>query len=429
MQRVLVLSNTKSPLMPCHPARARALLRDGKAAVYRPFPFTIILKDREYGDGQPIELKIDPGSKTSGIALVGHFKKGKKAIFGANLSHRGHGIKTALDTRRSLRRARRGRKTRYRQSRFLNRTKPNGWLPPSLMSRVGNVKNIVAKLCRFAPVSEIAVETVRFDTQKMQNPEISGVEYQQGNLLGYEVREYLLEKWGRTCAYCAAQNIPLEVEHIVPKSRGGTNRISNLTLSCRPCNEKKGSQVIDIFLKHDPERVKKILGHTNVSLKDTASVNATRYAIGAALKDFNKPLSFWSGGRTKYNRCSQHYPKDHWIDAVCVGESGRSVLIAKDHKPLLVKAEGRGSRQKCLSDQYGFPRTSPKGAKRVYGFQTGDLVKANVLKGKKVGFYRGRVAVRTTGNFNVKTKEKTVQGISYRYCTLIQRNDGYSYSL
>jgi 5-methylcytosine-specific restriction endonuclease McrA len=415
--------------MPCHPARARAFLREGKAAVYRQFPFTIILKDREDGDLQPIELKVDPGSKTSGIALAGNFKRGKRAIFGANLSHRGHTIKSALDSRRSLRRSRRGRKMRYRKPRFLNRTKPKGWLPPSLMSRVGNVKNIVAKLCRFSPVSEIAVETVRFDTQKMQNPEISGIEYQQGDLLGYEVREYLLEKGRRTCAYCDAQNIPLEVEHIVPRSKGGTNRISNLTLSCRPCNEEKGSITITKFLKDDHPRLKKILAQTKVSLKDTASVNATRYAIGEALKSFKKPISFWSGGRTKFNRCSQNYSKDHWIDAVCVGESGSSVWIAKDHKPLLIKAEGRGSRQKCLSDQYGFPRTSPKEAKRVYGFQTGDLVKANVSKGKKVGVYRGRVAVRTTGNFNVKTKEKTVQGISYRYCTLIQRNDGYSYGL
>jgi len=135
MQRVLVLSNTKSPLMPCHPARARTLLREGKAAVYRQFPFTIILKDREDGDLQPTELKIDPGSKTSGIALVGLFKRGKRAIFAVNLAHRGHAIKSALDARRSLRRSRRGRKTRYRQPRFLNRTKHKGWLPPSLICK------------------------------------------------------------------------------------------------------------------------------------------------------------------------------------------------------------------------------------------------------------------------------------------------------
>ncbi len=241
MQRVFVLSSSEDPLMPCHPARARELLRDGKAAVYRRIPFTIVLKHRADGDTQPVELKVDPGSKTTGIALVGEFKRGRRAIFGANLSHRGQAVKDALESRRSLRRSRRARKTRYRAPRFLNRTRPKGWLPPSLMSRVDNVQSWGNKLGKFSPLSALAVETVRFDMQKMENPEISGVEYQQGELIGYEVREYLLEKWGRKCAYCYKEGVPLEVEHIVPKSLGGSNRVSNLTLACRPCNEKKGS--------------------------------------------------------------------------------------------------------------------------------------------------------------------------------------------
>jgi 5-methylcytosine-specific restriction endonuclease McrA len=117
-------------------------------------------------------------------------------------------------------------------------------MAPSLRSRVDNVLTWAKRLINFAPVSGIVVETVRFDTQLIQNPEISGVEYQQGELAGYEVREYLLEKWGRTCAYCGTGNVPLEVEHIVPRVKGGSNRISNLTLSCKPCNQAKGSKDI-----------------------------------------------------------------------------------------------------------------------------------------------------------------------------------------
>jgi hypothetical protein len=86
------------------------------------------------------------------------------------------------------------------------------------------------------PISSISVEAVRFDMQQMENPEISGIEYQQGTLAGYECREYLLEKWGRKCAYCDAENVPLQIEHIQPKGRRGSDRISNLTLACRPCN-------------------------------------------------------------------------------------------------------------------------------------------------------------------------------------------------
>src|SRR5579864_3601955 len=235
MQRVIVIDSKKNPLMPCHPARARELLRKGKAAVFRLNPFTIILLNRIGGDIQDVELKVDPGSKTTGVALVADTQQGKEVIFAAELEHRGHQIKESLDSRRANRRNRRHRKTRYRQARFDNRKRPEGWLPPSLRSRVDNVVNFAKRLKRFVPITQVQVETVRFDMQKMDNPEITGVEYQQGSLQGYEIREYLLEKWQRTCAYCGVQNVPLQVEHIQPKSKGGTNRISNLSIACHPC--------------------------------------------------------------------------------------------------------------------------------------------------------------------------------------------------
>ena len=200
MNSVLVLSGAKKPLMPCRPARARQLLTAGKAAVYRQQPFTLILKDRADGNVQDVEIKIDPGSKTTGIALVGHFeRRGAVVLFGANLTHRGQAIKNNLESRRSLRRGRRGRKTRYRQARFLNRTRPAGGLPPSVESRVRNVESVAAKLAARCPITFAAVELVKFDMQAMENPEISGIAYQQGTLAGYELREYLLEN--RRCLW------------------------------------------------------------------------------------------------------------------------------------------------------------------------------------------------------------------------------------
>ena len=251
--KVFVIDTNKQPLQPCHPARARQLLQKGKAAVYRRYPFTIILK-REIVDvdKQPrgaiarntaqrlprLRLKIDPGSKTamnevnrrsgsSGFAIVND--NTGDVVFAAELEHRGQKIKKSMDSRRSIRRSRRSRKTRYRKPRFNNRTCSKGWLPPSLMSRVFNIETWVARLRRYCPITAISLELVRFDTQAMVNPEISGVEYQQGELQGYEVREYLLEKFGRKCVYCGAENVPLQVEHIRPKTRGGSNRVSNLT--------------------------------------------------------------------------------------------------------------------------------------------------------------------------------------------------------
>lgn len=285
-----------------------------------------------------------------------------------------------------------------------------------------HVKTWARRSLKFAPVSSIAVETVRFDTQKLARPEISGVDYQQGALFGYEVREYLLEKWGRQCAYCGQENVPLQIEHITPKSRGGSNRVSNLTLACEPCNLDKGNKTAAEY-GFPSVQVK-----AGQPLRDAAAVNATRYAIGNALKGLRLPVSFWSGGRTKFNRTSQGYIKAHWIDAACVGDAGNNIHIPII-KPLQAKAMGHGSRLFCRMDRFGFPRQKPKQKeKTVKGFRTGDLVRAVVSKGKKAGKHTGRVAVRNTGNFNIRTVETTVQGISWKYCSLLQRADGYAFS-
>lgn len=425
--RVFVLDKNKNPLMPCHPRRARSLLTQGKAAVFRQAPFTIILFEREEGVCQDLSLKLDPGSKITGVALVADFNKSDQVIWAAHLKHRGATIKKALDQRRAIRRGRRSRHTRYRAPRFENRTRPSGWLPPSTQSRVDQVFYLSKRLCRMAPITSIAVETVRFDMQKLENPEISGVEYQKGTLFGYEVREYLLEKWKRNCAYCKATDLRLEIDHIIPKSSGGTDAVGNLTLCCRNCNEKKGNKRIEDFLKN-PEKVKQLLSTSKRSFKDAAAVNASRLAVGKALSSLGKPLSYWSGGQTKYNRTMQNFPKEHWLDAACVGDQGIALTIPNEISVLEITATGRGCRQKCLVDRFGFPRSASKTKKRVFGFQTGDLVCAVVPSGKKQGRYRGNVAVRATGNFNIHTPFGVVQGIHVKHCRLAQCKDGYSYT-
>lgn len=421
MQRVLVLSKRKQPLMPCHPARARALLREGKAAVYRRYPFTIILKERDDGERQSVAFKVDPGSKTTGIALVADFKRGRRVVWAAALSHRGQQIKDALASRSALRRGRRARHTRYRSARFDNRCRAEGWLPPSLMSRVYNLMTWATRLRNAAPIASISLELVRFDTQLMQNAEISGVEYQQGELAGYEVREYLLEKWERKCAYCGKKDTPLQIEHITPQARGGSHQVSNLTLACHDCNQRKGAQTAAEF------------GYPNVQkqakapLKDAAAVNTTRWRLWDALKAMSLPVEVGTGGRTKFNRVQQHYPKAHWIDAACVGKSGAQVFAARNHVPLLIKATGRGSRQMCRTDKYGFPSRYRLRQKRHYGFQTGDMVQAIVPSGKYTGKHTGRVACRATGSFDIKITTGKVT-VRHTTCSVIHRSDGYTYT-
>jgi 5-methylcytosine-specific restriction endonuclease McrA len=419
MQQVFVLDRDRQPLMPCHPARARAFLKAGRAAVYRRQPFTIILNDRAGGETQPVALKIDPGSRVTGLALVADAERGKRTVWGADLAHRGLAIRDAFVQRRAARHSRRARKTRYRAARFRNRRVPKGWLPPSQRSRIDNVLVWAERLSRLCPVSNLSLELARFDTQRMQNPDITDAEYERGTLWGYELGEYLLEKWGRKCAYCGAEGVPLQKEHIVPRARGGSNRVSNLTLACAPCNQQKGSRTAAEF------GYPQIQAEARKPLADAAAVTAIRWALYWRLRALDLPLETGSGGQTKYNRVRRGLPKAHWLDAVCVGESGAAGYIAPGYRPLVIRATGRGRRQMCLMDKYGFPRTKARQRhKRVRGFQTGDLARAVVPKYRTAGTHVGRVAVRSNGSFRVGA----VDNISWRYCALLQRVDGYEYA-
>jgi 5-methylcytosine-specific restriction endonuclease McrA len=426
MSQVFVLDTNKQVLNPVYPGRARLLLKQGKAAVYRRYPFTIILKRAvEAPQVELLRVKIDPGSRVTGLAIVNDASG--EVVWAAELTHRGEQIKRTLDKRRAARRSRRQRKTRYRKPRFQNRRKRTGTLPPSLESRVCNVVTWVRRLMRLCPVTAVSQELVRFDTQALEHPDIEGVEYQQGTLFGYEVREYVLLKWNHQCAYCDARDVPLELDHVHPRSRNGSNRVSNLVAACTPCNQGKGNQDIREFLKDEPERLARILAHMKASLRDAAAVNTMRWALCERLKALGLPVECGSGGRTKFNRVTRALPKRHWLDAACVGKSTPESLISKNIVPLQVRATGHGSRQMCRMDKYGFPRTGAKQHKRVQGFQTGDLVRAVVTSGTKQGTYVGKIAVRSRGTFTITTAHGVVTDIHHRFCLLVARSDGYTY--
>ena len=417
---VFVLDTEKNILNPCSPKRARILLTTKKAAVFRMFPFTIILKRKvENIKLKPLTIKLDSGSKKTGIAIVNN--NNGQVAFLAELEHRGQTISSSLESRKAIRRSRRNRKTRYRKCRFFKNLNKKGWIAPSLMHRIFNISTWISRFSKICNITNISNELVKFDTQLMDNPEISGVEYQQGTLIGYETREYLLEKFNRQCVYCKAVNIPLEIEHVIPKSRGGTNRISNLTLACRACNLKKGIMTATEFGFPEVEKLAK------KSLKDASVMNIIRWKLFNQLQTFDLPIECGSGGLTKFNRTTRGLSKEHFNDALCVGKSTPESFIFNDIKALRIKAVGHGNRQMCLMNKFGFSRTRAKGSKKAFGFQTGDIVKAVVTKGKKIGNYLGKVAIRTTGNFNITTATAVVQGINYKYCKKVHSCDGYSY--
>jgi 5-methylcytosine-specific restriction endonuclease McrA len=428
MSKVFVVDSYYKPLDPVHPGWARLLLKQGKASVYRRFPFTIILKIVvDQPQVEPLRLKIDPGSKTTGIAVVNDVSG--EVVFAANLQHRGKEIKKHLDDRRAVRHNRRARLTRYRKPRFQNRRRKKGWLPPSLSSRIANILTWVNRMMRYCPIIAISQELVKFDLQKMENPEISGIQYQQGTLQGYECREYLLEKWNRQCAYCRKKDVPLQIEHIQPRAHGGTDRISNLCLACEKCNIAKGTQDINVFLKSKPEVLGRILAHSSAPLKDAAAVNATRWLLYEKLKATGLPVECGSGGLTKFNRTTRDLPKDHWCDACCIGKTTPRVLEIKRLKPLLITAFGHGCRQMCLMNDAGFPRTKPKAKHFPHEFRTGDIVRAVVpVRLKNRGVHVGRMSAKAKGGFTIYTSRGKVTDIGKHYCSVLQRADGYAYS-
>jgi 5-methylcytosine-specific restriction endonuclease McrA len=417
---VFVLDSKKEPLDPCHEARARELLRKGKAAVFRHYPFTIILRERVGGTVSSHRLKLDPGSKATGLAVLQ--ERTSRVVWAAELTHRGQDIRDALLARRASRHSRRQRKTRYRRVRFLNRRRSAGWLAPSLHHRVLTTLTWAKRIERLVPLTAISMELSRFDTQFMEDAAIAGAGYQQGTLAGYEVREYLLEKWGRRCAYCGATDVPLQVEHLVPQARGGSNRVSNLTLACEPCNQKKGNRTAAEFgFPH-------LMAQAKAPLRDAAAVNSVRWVLYHELRALGLPLEVGTGGRTKWNRLRLGMQKSHWLDAACVGASTPDALEARPSSVLVIAAKGHGRRQMCRTDKYGFPSRHVPRQKRWFGFKTGDLVKAVVPSGKYVGMHVGRVAIRTSGSFNITTGSGLIQGIRHRHCRIVQRADGYAYA-
>ena len=433
---VFVIDTNLQPLKPTTSKRARELLNQGKSAVFRRYPFTLILKQECQSVKPVLELRIDPGSKTTGFALV---NSKNECIWGMELEHRGRQISESLNKRASFRRSRRNRKTRYRKKRF-NRTKPNGWLAPSLMHRVQTTEAWIKRICRYAPVATITIEQVKFDSQKLENHNIIGVEYQQGNLAGYNIREALLEHWERKCAYCGVENVPLQVEHIQPKSKGGSNRFSNLTLSCQCCNQAKGNRSVEEFLSDKPQVLKQIKSHTKKSLADAAAVNSTRNKIFEVARTTGLITQAGSGALAKLVRAKSRLPKAHWIDAACNSINEQPVKLLT-HQPLLVNCKGHGNRQAVRCNAFGFPAitvkrnsngnkivTTVKPKQKYTHSQAGDIVNVTLEKDRKhikKGVYTARVKTPTKTGVEVKMNGHR---ISTKLFDFVHRSDGYDYS-
>ncbi len=352
---VYVLNMRGTPLMPTTPRKARTVLRQGKARVVRRTPFTIQLLYATGETKQPVTLGTDTGYSSIGLSAVSE----KKELISADVRLRDDIVKL-LSKRRGHRRNRRS-KLWHREPRFDNRKKDEGWFAPSIQHKLDTHNRLVNIIKRILPITETIIEVATFDTQKMQNPEIKGVEYQQGELQGYHVREYLLEKWGRKCAYCKKIGIPLEIDHITPKSRGGTDRVSNLTVSCHKCNQKKGDRTAEEF--GHPEIQKK----AKKSLRTTAFMNIVRWRIVNLLG-----CKHTYGYITKHNRIKHGLEKTHINDAFVIAGGCKQERC----KPFVVTQTQRNNRS-IQMNRKGF---KPSIRKKRHKLQPNDLVR---FKGKE----------------------------------------------
>ena len=402
-------------------AKARILLKNKQAVVHKIYPFTIRLKDNSVvSKDRAYTVKVDPGSRHTGIAIV---DDKDSVVMLAELEHRGHIIKKKLDSRRVIRQHRRNRKTRYRPARFLNRTRPQGWLAPSVKSRADNVINFIRKYKKLINIDKVMIENVSFDVAQMiSKTKLYGVKYQQGPLYKQKLRSFIFSRSNGKCVYCGAK--ATEIDHVIPRASGGTNSTYNLVASCRTCNQIKSN----LTLKEFGKLVGKDFSHLKPKKlpKDAAIVQIARNYMIREITKLVSDTTLHDAWLTKYNRNELDLPKEHYYDALSVGEVPTKFNFLTD-KILVISAKGRGSRQMCRMNKFGFPRTSPKGSKSVKGFQTGDIVKAIVPKGLKVGEYLGKVAVRSKGSFNIQTRTQVIQGVGYKYCHIIQRCDGYLY--
>jgi hypothetical protein len=270
------------------------------------------------------------------------------------------------------------------------------------------------------------MELVKFDMLLLENPEIEGVEYQQGELQGFELREYVLIKFNHSCVYAGVASPcdeVLNVDHIIPRSRGGSNRASNLVCACRKHNEEKNNQSLEEYSKLRGVDFSAIKAQAKAPLKDAAAVNATRWALLNRLKALDLPIETGSGGLTKFNRTKRGLPKTHWIDAACVGSGTPESLNIENVQAVRIKAIGHGSRRMCRTDKRGFPQAHRTHNTKFCGFQTGDIVKAEIPKGKFAGRHVGRLsAVRQRPSFTLNGFD-----VHPKHLRRIHRSDGYSY--
>lgn len=403
---VYVLNVNGQPLMPTeNHAKVRVLLKQGKAKVVNNCPFTIQLLYSSTNYTQPVTLGVDTGSKHIGLSATTEDKE----LYAADVELRNDIVKL-LAVRRTSRRSRRNRKTRYRKPRFNNRKRDKDWLAPSIREKIGTHLKVVDDACKLLSVSKIIVETASFDIQKIKNPDVKGTDYQQGEQLGFwNVREYVLFRDGHKCQCCKGKSKDkiLNVHHIESRQTGG-NAPNNLITLCETCHTGYHKGIVKL-----PAKIKR-----GIKFKDAAFMGIMRWAFYGELKKRYLDVSLTYGYITKNTRIENGLPKEHYVDARCISGHpsakplGTVFYIKKVrchnrqiHKFTILK-KGKRKRNQAEYEVYGF---------RLYDKVSWKGQACFVFSRKSTGY----ITLRLLDGTRVK------ESASYKKIKLLRMRSGY----
>ncbi|MFN2926288.1 RNA-guided endonuclease IscB [Lachnospiraceae bacterium YH-ros2228] len=403
---VYVLNQNGQPLMPTeNHAKVRVLLKQGRAKVVNKCPFTIQLLYSSTNYTQRVTLGVDSGSKHIGLSATTK----NKVLFESDVEIR-NDIVDLLSTRRELRRSRRNRKLRYRKPRFNNRKRSDGWLAPSVKQKVDSHITMIAKVHKILPISNIIVEVASFDIQKIQNPEISGTDYQQGEQLGFwNVREYVLFRDGHKCQCCHGKSKDkiLTVHHIESRKTGG-NAPNNLITLCETCHTGYHKGIVKL-----PKTI-----HRGMSFKDATFMGIMRWTLYEKLKTIYSDVKLTYGYITKNIRIKNGLPKDHYIDARCISGNPNAVNNGDVYYYKKVRCHNRQIHKNTILK--GGYRKRNQAAYEVKGFRLYDKV---LWKGQKCFIF----ARRSTGRMDLRLLDGTHlnASVGYKNLKLLKMRSSY----
>lgn len=404
---VYVISKNGQPLMPTENyAKVRLLLKNKKAKVIRKYPFTIQLAYDSTNYTQDITLGVDAGSKHIGLSATTK----DKVLFESDVELRNN-IVDLLSTRRQNRRTRRNHKTRYRKPRFNNRRRKDGWLAPSVQNKVDTHLTVIRRVHEILPITKIIVEIASFDIQKIKNPEISGVEYQQGEQLDFwNVREYVLFRDGHTCQCCKGKSKDkiLNVHHIESRHTGG-NAPNNLITLCETCHVGFHKGTIKL-----PKTIKR-----GMSFRDATFMGIMRWYFYNKLKEMYQNVEMTYGYITKNTRIKNGLSKDHYIDARCISGNPLAVSDGKVYYQKKIRCHNRQIHKNTILK--GGIRKRNQADYEVKGFRLFDTIRC---KGNTYIIF----ARRNSGFFDIRTldgKKVNNGSVSCKKMQLIQPNSNY----